>query len=597
MECLIFEICGIDSESMMASRAILETVQSVSSLTIFCGSAFLCAYLISTRPLKFLMADHIASGKTILMASIALIAFQPIVGLSATINRMLQLPESWSWLQDMITELENEAERLTHFMVEGKGALSLIRAIIVMAIVPGICEELYFRGLLQNIVGKMCRSAHVAVWVTAAIFSFIHFQFLGFIPRMLLGAILGYMLVYGGSVWVNAIAHALNNAMAVVVLWLTVNYPLSCDVSEIGSENLPLELSYIIAAICGLAISIASLIYMRKHNPKYKMKKRAVAIVCGGYSSEFEVSLRSAEGIRSFLDPERYESTIVVITKDEWYAKLSDTEKYKIDRNDFGYTDAKGVKHNFDFAYITIHGTPGENGILQGYFELIGMKYSCCAPLAASLTFNKFTCNRYLKGFGANIAESLLLRRGDAIDPAAIEREIGLPMFVKSNVGGSSFGVTKVKESGAIMDAIERAFKEGDEVIIESFLKGTEITCGMYKTKEKCVVFPITEVVTSNEFFDYDAKYNGQVQEITPARIGAEKSAEIQELTKKFYSVMGCKGIVRIDYIITEDGVPHVLEANTTPGMTATSFIPQQVRAAGLDIKDVMTDIIEDQFN
>ena len=169
-------------------------------------------------------------------------------------------------------------------------------------------------------------------------------------------------------------------------------------------------------------------------------------------------------------------------------------------------------------------------------------------------------------------------------------------MFVKSNVGGSSYGVTKVKESEQIMPAIDKAFKEGDEVIIESFLKGTELTCGMYKTKDKTVVFPLTEVVSANEFFDYDAKYNGQVQEITPARISPEKTAEVQELTKKYYSLMGCKGIVRIDYIITEDGVPHILEANTTPGMTPTSFIPQQVRAAGIDIKDVMTDIIEDQL-
>ncbi|MBO7367618.1 MAG: D-alanine--D-alanine ligase [Paludibacteraceae bacterium] len=326
------------------------------------------------------------------------------------------------------------------------------------------------------------------------------------------------------------------------------------------------------------------------------MEKRKIAVVCGGYSSEAEVSLRSAAGIISFIDPERYDTTMVVITKNEWYAKISETERYNIDKNYFGYVDGKGVKHTFDFAYITIHGTPGENGILQGYFELIGMKYSCCGPLAASLSFNKFVCNRYLQGFGASIAKSVLLRCGDAIDTASIEKELGLPMFVKSNVGGSSFGVTKVKESAQIMPAIDRAFKEGDEVIIESFLKGTELTCGMYKTKDKTVVFPLTEVVSANEFFDYDAKYNGQVQEITPARISPEKTAEVQELTKKYYSLMGCKGIVRIDYIITEDGVPHILEANTTPGMTATSFIPQQVRAAGLDIRDVMTDIIENEL-
>ncbi|MCQ2335678.1 MAG: D-alanine--D-alanine ligase [Paludibacteraceae bacterium] len=324
--------------------------------------------------------------------------------------------------------------------------------------------------------------------------------------------------------------------------------------------------------------------------------RKNIAVVCGGYSSEYEVSLRSAQGIKSFIDPEKYNTTIVVITKTEWYAQPSETEKFAIDKNDFSYTDGKGLRHSFDFAYITIHGTPGENGILQGYFELIGLKYSCCGPLAASLSFNKFVCNRYLEAFGAKIAKSILLRNGDSVNLAEIEEKLGLPMFVKSNVGGSSFGVTKVKESYQIMPAIERAFKEGDEVIIESFLKGTEITCGMYKTKNKTVVFPITEVVSSNEFFDYNAKYNGQVQEITPARISPELTKEVKEQTAKYYNILGCKGIVRIDYIITEDGVPHILEANTTPGMTATSFVPQQVRAAGLDIKDVMTDIIENEL-
>jgi D-alanine-D-alanine ligase len=275
---------------------------------------------------------------------------------------------------------------------------------------------------------------------------------------------------------------------------------------------------------------------------------------------------------------------------------VSETEKYPIDKNDFSFVQ-NGQKQTFDFAYITIHGTPGENGILQGYFDLIGMKYSCCGVLAASLTFNKFVCNRYLQAFGANIAKSVLLRQGDAYQADEILATVGLPCFVKSNVGGSSFGVTKVKEASQLNDAIAIAFNEGAEVIIESFLQGTEITCGMYKTHNKTVVFPITEVVSENDFFDYDAKYNGQVKEITPARISDELTAEVQRQTAKYYDILGCKGIVRIDYIISPDGVPHVLEANTTPGMTPTSFIPQQVRAAGLDIKDVMADIIESELN
>lgn len=321
-----------------------------------------------------------------------------------------------------------------------------------------------------------------------------------------------------------------------------------------------------------------------------------IAIVAGGDSSEVVVSLKSAQGIKSFIDQNVYKTTIVTIIGNEWNAVVSETEQYPIDKNDFSFVQ-NGQKQTFDFAYITIHGTPGENGILQGYFDLIGMKYSCCGVLAASLTFNKFVCNRYLQAFGANIAKSVLLRQGDAYQADEILATIGLPCFVKSNVGGSSFGVTKVKEASQLNDAIAIAFKEGAEVIIESFLKGTEITCGMYKTHNKTVVFPITEVVSENDFFDYDAKYNGQVKEITPARISDELTTEVQRQTAKYYDILGCKGIVRIDYIISPDGIPFVLEANTTPGMTPTSFIPQQVRAAGLDIKDVMADIIESELN
>ena len=321
-----------------------------------------------------------------------------------------------------------------------------------------------------------------------------------------------------------------------------------------------------------------------------------IAIVAGGDSSEVVVSLKSAQGIKSFIDETKYKTTIVTIIGDEWLAKVSENKSYVIDKNDFSYT-VNGEKQKFAFAYIPIHGTPGENGILQGYFDLIGLKYSCCGVLAAALSFNKFACNQYLKNFGAKVASSMLVSPGMNVEPKEVVEKLGLPCFIKSNVGGSSFGVTKVKEEAQILPAVERAFAEGGDVIIESFLKGTEITCGMYKTHEKTVVFPITEVVPENEFFDYDAKYNGQVSEITPARISDEMTKKVQEETKKYYDILGCKGIVRIDYIITEDGVPHVLEANTTPGMTPTSFIPQQVRAAGLDIKDVMSDIIENKLN
>ena len=327
--------------------------------------------------------------------------------------------------------------------------------------------------------------------------------------------------------------------------------------------------------------------------------KRKIAIVAGGDSSEYEVSLRSAAGIRSFLsDQQQYLTTIVLLRGQDWRAQVGEDEWVVMDKNDFSYVH-NGEKQNFDFAYITIHGTPGENGLLQGYFDMIGLPYSCCGVLAAAMTFNKYTCNHYLKGFGVRVAESVLLRREAMCDSLGargkeIVEKVGLPCFIKTNVGGSSFGVTKVKTEDEVDPAIAKAFAEGDEVICEAYMKGVEITCGAYKTKEKAVAFPITEVVTSNEFFDYDAKYNGQVDEITPARIPDEVRDEVQALTLKIYDLLGCKGIIRVDYILTENWTINLLEVNTTPGMTATSFIPQQVRAAGLNIGQVLSEIIED---
>lgn len=323
--------------------------------------------------------------------------------------------------------------------------------------------------------------------------------------------------------------------------------------------------------------------------------KRNIAIVAGGDTSEYEVSLRSAKGIYSFIDKEKYNLYIVRVHKSEWKVVMDDKDVADVDKNDFSFTK-DGIKTKFDFAYITIHGTPGEDGRLQGYLDMMGIPYSNCGVLASSMTYDKFVCNHYLEAFGVRIAESLCLRKGQKISDEDVVGKIGLPCFIKPNLGGSSFGVTKVKTEEEIQPAIEKAFSEADEVIIEAFMKGTELTCGCYKTKEKSVVFPVTEVVTHNEFFDYDAKYNGQVDEITPARISSELSERVKKLSSAIYDILGCAGIIRVDYIVTEEEKINLLEVNTTPGMTATSFIPQQVKAAGIDIKDVMTDIIENNF-
>lgn len=311
--------------------------------------------------------------------------------------------------------------------------------------------------------------------------------------------------------------------------------------------------------------------------------------------------MRSAQGLYSFFDKERYDVYIVDVKDTDWHVNFDNGEIAKIDRNDFSFMkDGKAVM--FDYAYITIHGTPGENGLMQGYFDLIKLPYSTSNVLVEALTFDKFVLNNYLRGFGVNVAPSMLVRRGeeDQIDEEKLMKEIGMPCFVKPAADGSSFGVSKVKNLDQLAPALRMAFMESDEVMIEGFMDGTEISIGVYKTREKSVVFPATEVVTNNEFFDYDAKYNGQVQEITPARLNPDTAKRVAEETSRIYDILRANGIIRIDYIIQKesDGSDKImmLEINTTPGMTATSFIPQQVRAAGLDIKDVLTDIVENQF-
>lgn len=321
---------------------------------------------------------------------------------------------------------------------------------------------------------------------------------------------------------------------------------------------------------------------------------KRIAIVAGGDSSESEVSLRSAAGLMTFISDE-YEKYIVSITGGDWNVHLLDSVTTLIDKNDFSFVK-EGQKTTFDFAYITIHGTPGENGILQGYFNLIGMPFSCCDVLASALTFDKYVCNQFLRNFDIAVAPSVVLRHRQTISNADIIEKLGLPLFVKPSAGGSSFGITKVKEADRLSLAIEKAFKESDEVVVESFIAGTEVTCGMYKTRRKTVVLPVTEVVSKNEFFDYDAKYKNQSDEITPARISDTLTRQIQATTEKIYDLVGAKGIVRVDYIIEESGRIVLLEVNTTPGMTPQSFLPQQIKAAGLSIQDVMRDIIEDAF-
>ena len=323
--------------------------------------------------------------------------------------------------------------------------------------------------------------------------------------------------------------------------------------------------------------------------------KRIIAIVAGGDSSENPVSLRSAATILEYMDKNRYEPYILEIEGKNWQVHVKEGVKVPVDRNDFSFS-VDGTKKVFEYAYITIHGTPGENGVFEGYLRLMRIPFSTCDVLASALTFNKYMLNKAMKTFGVNVSESIRIRKGDKVDPDQVVSTVGLPCFIKPTDGGSSFGTTKVKTRNQIAQAVEDAFKENSEIMIESFMQGTEVTNGYYKTRKREVRLPVTEVVPETDFFDYDAKYNGKVSEITPARIPDALRDRIQDMTARIYDMIGCHGIIRNDYIITDGDKINLLEVNTTPGMTATSFIPQQVRAAGMNLTDVFTEIIEDSF-
>ncbi|MDR2533606.1 MAG: D-alanine--D-alanine ligase [Tannerellaceae bacterium] len=324
--------------------------------------------------------------------------------------------------------------------------------------------------------------------------------------------------------------------------------------------------------------------------------KKLIAIVAGGDSSEMEVSLKSAEGIRSFIDKERYLPYLVIIRCSEWFVELPGKGRSAVNKNDFSFRQ-NGVTRHFDLAYITIHGTPGEDGTLQGYFDLIGLPYSGCGTLASAISHNKFVCNSFLRSFGIGVAPSVRIRKGESYNRAEIIKQLGLPLFVKPAGGGSSFGVAKVKDPAQFDEAVAKAFDESNEVIAEQNITGTEVTCGCYKTRSRELALPVTEVLSNNEIFDYDAKYNGQSQEITPARIPQDAARQVQQTTSRIYDLIGAKGLIRIDYIINSEGRPIALDVNTTPGMTPASFIPQQAQAAGLSMTTILTEIIENELS
>lgn len=321
--------------------------------------------------------------------------------------------------------------------------------------------------------------------------------------------------------------------------------------------------------------------------------KKNIAIVAGGDSSEYIVSINSSEQVAIWLDQEKYKVYKIIIKGSEWILNNDDFSNIVINKNDFSFT-INNQKTKFDCALIIIHGTPGEDGKLQGYFDTLNIPYTSANTLASAITFNKIFSKNYLKPFNISLAKFISIKDGDVIDANQIINITGLPCFVKPNCGGSSFGITKVKEKENLLEAIEEAFKEDREVIIEEFLEGQELTCGLFKTKNKTFIFPPTEIVSKNEFFDYEAKYTaGMADEITPARISEELTQEVQNLSSQIYDIFQLNGIVRVDYIYSNNKL-YFMEVNTVPGMSAASIVPQQIEAAGFNPKEIFTLVIED---
>ena len=314
------------------------------------------------------------------------------------------------------------------------------------------------------------------------------------------------------------------------------------------------------------------------------MKK--VAVIEGGYSKEKAISIKSAKTVFDNLDRNKFEPTRVLIDENEWTA-YDKEGRYPIDKNDFSFVKNE-LKVQFEYAFIVIHGTPGEDGKLQGYLDMVGVPYNTSSAAITALTFQKFHCNQFLKSFDINVPEAVLVKPEDKINQRQVIEKVGLPCFVKPTDGGSSFGVTKVKKESELLPAINEAFNNGSEVVVEESIDGREVTCGVFREGEEINALPITEIISENEYFDYDAKYNGKSKEVTPAELEEEMTLEIQSLTKEIYSVLTMKGIVRIDYIISYMNIPHLIEINSIPGMSKESIVPMMLSESSVDLKEIL---------
>jgi len=323
--------------------------------------------------------------------------------------------------------------------------------------------------------------------------------------------------------------------------------------------------------------------------------KKNIAIIMGGFSSEFEISLKSGNVVYQTLNNENYAAYRIHVFKNKWVYVNDNDQEFPVDKNDFSIS-IDNSKITFDCVFNAIHGSPGEDGFMQAYFKLLNIPQTSCNMYQAALTFNKRDCLSVLKPYGIKTAESFYINLGDEIDENAIVNKVGLPCFVKANKAGSSFGITKVYKTEELQQAIDVAFKEDDEIIIEAFLDGTEVSVGVIKYKGETTVLPITEIVSDNDFFDYKAKYLGESQEITPARITKEQEDKVNKVAKKVYNILKMTGFSRSEYIF-KDGEPHLIEMNTVPGLTEASILPQQAAAAGISLVELFENAIVEALN
>ena len=324
------------------------------------------------------------------------------------------------------------------------------------------------------------------------------------------------------------------------------------------------------------------------------MEKLKIALLAGGDSPEREIALQSAAQIAAALDRVKYDVTVIDLHRRDWHYTAPDGRQWQVDKNDFSLT-VEGERREFDYALVIIHGTPGEDGRLQGYLDMMGIPYSSCSMVSSVITFDKITTKRTLAGRGINLAREVFLRRDEAFDAARIVADLGLPLFVKPNANGSSFGVTKVHTPEELPAAIAAAFAQGDEILVEECIAGREMGCGVMIAGGKEYLFPITEIIPRKEFFDYEAKYTaGRSEEITPADIAPEVKAELNRMTLEAYRTCRCSGVVRVDFIVTPEGRPYFIELNSIPGMSAGSIVPKQVRAMGMTLGELFDIVIDD---